>query len=148
MTAELFSSFEPFAEVEVSVAITSLPSTGFSTDEYFYIINGSDLDIEIVASGGETLNGTAQDHFTSRRREKILCTRVSGGWTVEALGVPAVEYVKSPDGTLAAAKAFANPQRYNSNELIVIFGCTTASENGLYFRDLSGSTRVWTQVSL
>lgn len=134
-------------EYRIADPLLFLPDD-LDTDDTFRIYNATGYHLELNGGSGQTVNSVSGDHFTLRHPEWVHCKKVSGGYTITKQSQPVVEYVKSPDGTLSAAKDFANVQSYNADELIVIFGCTTASENGLYFRDLSGSTRVWTQVSL
>ncbi len=127
--------------------VVPLPDDMTTGDE-FYIYNvGGELDL--TGGTGISINGTSGDHFVSRKPEQIKCEAVSGGFTITQQGPKTVEYVKSSDGSLVAAQNAASLQRYNTDEVVLIVGCSAATNNGHYIREFSGTTttKVWTKVS-
>ena len=142
------SIFQPSTTTRSS-GVTVLPDD-LTTGDEFFIYNAGPGDLTLTGGNSVSVNGTDGEQFVSRRPgEYIHCEAVSGGFTVKNLSPKTVEYVKSSDGTLAAAQNEASLERYNEDEVVLIVGCTDATNNGHYIRELSGTTttRIWTKVS-
>ena len=131
-----------------ATGVVPLPDD-LTTGEEFYVYNTGPKDLTLTGGNSQTVNGTSGEQFVSRRPELVHVEAVSGGFTITNLGPKTVEYVVSSDGSLAAAQNEANLDRYNENEVVLIVGCSAATNNGHYIREFSGTTttRVWTKVS-
>lgn len=129
--------------------IVPLPDD-LTTGDEFFLYNSGPGDLTLTGGNGVTINSVSGDQFVSRRKgERIHLEVVSGGYTIQNLSPKTVEYVVSSDGSLAAAQNEASLERYNDNEVVLIVGCSTATNNGHYIRERSGTTttRIWTKVS-
>lgn len=124
-----------------------LPS-GWTNGDTLRIMNNTGGDLTISAENGGTINSGSKPFVSRFYREVLVCTKVTGGWDIVTNSHPTVDWFRSTDGTVAKATQKAAEHRYNDDDVILVTGCTTDSDNGLYYMNGGSWTKQETTEAL
>lgn len=121
---------------------------GYADGNYFSVRNDSPSGILTIKSD-ENINGASEAYVSRKRGEWIYIEYgTSAKYTVKPLENKSAEIVVSSDGTLAAAQNSLSTVLFNLDDKILIVGCTTESENGVYELYDNSGTRAWRRINI